>query len=110
MLRILPIEVKRKRGVSLATWLKVMSSYSILQVLRCFPQPDGYFDIRFAMTHHTEVLQRLKINPRISTTMVITIAAGIDPFESLKGRILSSCQSAQNSSSPPLGQRYRLKK
>ena len=49
-----------------------------------------------------------EINPRISTTMVMAIAAGIDPFESFgKGRICKlSCQSAQNSSSPPLGQRY----
>ena len=86
LVAILPIKVKEKRGSTVSATM--VEDLSVIQYCRSIHdafQPDGCYNIQLVKASSGEVLA-FEINPRISTTMVMAIAAGIDPFESFLER------------------------
>ena len=86
LVAILPIKVKRKAWeYSFATMVEDLSVIQYCKSIHDAFQPDGCYNIQLVKASSGEVLA-FEINPRISTTMVMAIAAGIDPFESFLER------------------------
>ena len=106
IIAIMPIKVIEKRGSTVsATMVEDLSVIQYCRRIHDAFQPNGSYNIQLVKASSGEVLA-FEINPRISTTMVMAIAAGIDPFEPFlkKGEFDKfSCESAQSPPSSPLG-------
>ena len=80
IIAILPIKILEKRGSTVSATM--VDDRSVIQYCRGIHdafQPNGSYNIQLVKKSSGEVLA-FEINPRISTTMVMAIAAGIDPF------------------------------
>lgn len=81
LVAILPIKVSEKRGSTIsATMVEDLSVIQYCRSIHDALQPNGCYNIQLVKALSGEVLA-FEINPRISTTMVMAIAAGIDPFK-----------------------------
>ena len=82
LLGILPVKVNEKRGSTVSAVMQhdeevIKYCESIHEAFH----PDGCYNIQLIKRPSGEVLA-FEINPRISTTTVLCVAAGIDPFMS----------------------------
>ena len=92
IIAILPIKVIEKRGSTISAIM--VEDQSVIQYCSRIHdafQPNGSYNIQLVKASSGEVVA-FEINPRISTTMVMAIAAGIDPFEPFlkKGELTGS--------------------
>lgn len=78
---IVPVEVEVKRGITLRA--KTVFDRRILESCRAIHNAvptRGCYNIQLIMDRDGRVLP-FEINPRVSTTLCLTIAAGVDPIE-----------------------------
>ena len=77
---IVPVLIEQKRGITIRA--RTDLNENIIQYVKAFHavfKPHGVYNIQCMLTADGQVLP-FEINPRISTTFCLSVAAGFDPF------------------------------
>lgn len=87
---VVPVRIDIKRGITLrAETENELRVIDVCKEIHKAIPASGCYNIQLILTHDGNVIP-FEINPRVSTTLCLTIAAGIDPIGIFLGQIQSN--------------------